>query len=341
MPRSPCPRSLFRQRAIGYPGPTTIKGWLGQAMAETLRARCLGLALTGLTLAAGSASAQTVVIGSARPSVTVDLGVLDTLGPAPTLPSMLRSRSSHRVALRPPAPGMRPSTAARSAAPEPTRPAGGSPQPLASAPTAMASAAPLPAAPPAVSPPVVSQPPAAAAPAPVAPPLPPPRVAAAPPPAAPPVAAPPPRVAAAPQPVAPPVAAPPPAPAAAPPPPPPQTAARPPSAALPAAAPVGAGPRLVFGAGSSELPAGADSTLKDMAQRLNADEALRLQVVAYADGTPEQASQARRLSLSRALTVRSYLISQGVRSTRIDVRALGTRATDGPPDRVDLLIGDR
>jgi len=279
-------------------------------MAETLRARCLGLALTGLTLAAGTASAQTVVIGSARPSVTVDLGVLDTLGPAPTLPSMLRSRSSHRVALRPPAPGMRPAAPTRSAAQEPSRPAFGSPQPLASVPAPMASAAPPP---------------------------PPPRVAAAPPPAAPPVAAPPPpRVAAA----APPVAVPPPAPAAAPPPPAPQTAARPPSASLPAA-PVGAGPRLVFGAGSSELPAGADATLKDMAQRLNADEALRLQVVAYADGTPEQASQARRLSLSRALTVRSYLISQGVRSTRIDVRALGSRATDGPPDRVDLLIGDR
>ena len=127
----------------------------------------------------------------------------------------------------------------------------------------------------------------------------------------------------------------------APPAPPPQTAARPPSVALPPAAAAGAGPRLVFGAGSSELPAGADSTLKDMAQRLNADDSLRLQVVAYADGTPEQASQARRLSLSRALTVRSYLISQGVRSTRIDVRALGSRATDGPPDRVDLLIGDR
>ena len=310
-------------------------------MAETLRARCLGLALTGLILAAGTASAQTVVIGSARPSVTVDLGVLDTLGPAPTLPSMLRGRSSHRVALRPPAPGMRP------AAQAPSRPASGSPQPLASAPAPMASAAPPPAAPPAVSPPVFSStppaaaapPPAAAAPAPAAPP-PPPRVAVAPPPAAPPVATPaPPRVAAAPQPVAPPVAAPPPVPAAAPPP--PQTAARPPSTALPPAAPAGSGPRLVFGAGSSELPAGADSTLKDMAQRLNADEALRLQVVAYADGTPEQASQARRLSLSRALTVRSYLISQGVRSTRIDVRALGSRATDGPPDRVDLLIGDR
>ena len=96
-----------------------------------------------------------------------------------------------------------------------------------------------------------------------------------------------------------------------------------------------------FGANSSDLPTGADATLRDLASRLNADESLRLQVVAYADGTPEQASQARRLSLSRALTVRSFLIAQGVRSTRIDVRALGSRASDGPADRVDLLIADR
>ena len=315
------PRSLFLQRAMGYPGSTTIKGWLGQAMAETLRARCLGLAFTGLVLAAGAASAQTVVIGSARSNVTVDLGVLDTLGPAPTLPALLKGRQPHRVSLRPPAPEMRPAAPARSAArEEPSRLAAGAPQPLASAPVAAAR-------PPAPSPPGVSPPTFPSAPPPAA---------AAPPPAPAPAAPPPPsRVAA-----APPAAAP--APAAAPPaPPPPQTAARPPAAALPPAAPAGAGPRLVFGAGSSELPAGADSTLKDMAQRLNADDSLRLQVVAYADGTPEQASQARRLSLSRALTVRSYLITQGVRSTRIDVRALGSRATDGPPDRVDLLIGDR
>jgi outer membrane protein OmpA-like peptidoglycan-associated protein len=280
-------------------------------MADTLRARCLGLALIGLTLAAGDAAAQPVVIGNSLPNVVVDLGVLDSLGPAPTLPALLKGRQPQRVSLRPPPPPQaRPAVPAKPAAAreEPPKPATpSSPQPLVSAPTA----------------PQPAPPPAAAAPAP----------APTPAPAAPP---PPPRVAAA----SPPAAAPAPPPAAAPPPP-AQTAARPPAAALPPTAPSGAGPRLVFGAGSSELPGGADATLKDVAQRLNADESLRLQVVAYADGTPEQASQARRLSLSRALTVRSYLISQGVRSTRIDVRALGSLASDGPPDRVDLLIGDR
>jgi outer membrane protein OmpA-like peptidoglycan-associated protein len=116
-----------------------------------------------------------------------------------------------------------------------------------------------------------------------------------------------------------------------------QNASRPPAAATAG----GSASRLVFAAGSAELPAGGDATLRDLAKRLGGDEGIRLQVVAYADGTPDQASQARRLSLSRALTVRSFLIAQGVRSTRIDVRALGTQASDGPADRVDLIVGDR
>ncbi len=64
----------------------------------------------------------------------------------------------------------------------------------------------------------------------------------------------------------------------------------------------------------------------------------RIQLNAYAGGTPETVGAARRLSLSRALTVRSFLIEQGVRSTRIDVRALGIAEDDGPPERVDIML---
>jgi len=62
---------------------------------------------------------------------------------------------------------------------------------------------------------------------------------------------------------------------------------------------------------------------------------------AFAAGNAETASQARRLSLSRALAVRSFLIDKGIESTRMDVRALGTKFEDGPPDRVDILIVTR
>ena len=68
-----------------------------------------------------------------------------------------------------------------------------------------------------------------------------------------------------------------------------------------------------------------------------ANDALRLTIRAYAEGSAEEASQARRLSLSRALAVRSYLIEQGIRGPRMDVRALGHRI-ESPRDRVDLVL---
>ena len=60
--------------------------------------------------------------------------------------------------------------------------------------------------------------------------------------------------------------------------------------------------------------------------------------MAYAAGTPEDPSTARRLSLSRALAVRSALMADGVTSSRIYVRALGATGGDEPPDRVDLAV---
>ena len=45
-----------------------------------------------------------------------------------------------------------------------------------------------------------------------------------------------------------------------------------------------------------------------------------------------------RLALSRALNARAYLIEQGVRSTRIDARAIGLPEDTGPADRIDILL---
>lgn len=120
----------------------------------------------------------------------------------------------------------------------------------------------------------------------------------------------------------------------APPTPPPQVAALPP-AATPTEGRLG---RIDFGSGVADLPADARVALDKAASEMKQDESSRLQIVAYATGGDEAGSQARRLSLSRALAVRSYLIEQGVRSTRMDVRALGNRSPDGPADRVDMII---
>lgn len=68
------------------------------------------------------------------------------------------------------------------------------------------------------------------------------------------------------------------------------------------------------------------------------DSSVRIQLLGYAGSTKDSASKARRLSLFRALSVRTYLMKQGIRSTRMDVRALGNRVEDGTLDRVDAVI---
>jgi len=109
------------------------------------------------------------------------------------------------------------------------------------------------------------------------------------------------------------------------------------SAALTPSASPAAEMRLVFSPDSAELTTAATGQLDNMAKKLLDNAEARVQLLAYAQANEEGASRARRLSLSRALAVRAYLIEKGVRSTRMDVRALGSGFQDGPPDRVDIL----
>lgn len=103
-------------------------------------------------------------------------------------------------------------------------------------------------------------------------------------------------------------------------------------------APVKSARVVAFTAGGAKLAAAERANLDKMAERMKQETGVRLQLLAYAGEPNLSASKARRLSLSRALAVRSYLIDKGVRSTRIDVRALGNRLPGGAPSRVDLVV---
>lgn len=94
--------------------------------------------------------------------------------------------------------------------------------------------------------------------------------------------------------------------------------------------------RLLFSPGKAELSDEVKGELRKLAEALTSDGNARVQLLAYATSSDDSASRARRLSLSRALAVRAYLIDQGVRSTRMDVRALGDKAEQEPKDRVDI-----
>jgi len=283
--------------------------------------------VVGLAIAASApATAQTMIGQRNSASVSVDLSVLDQLGSTPTVPQLLQP--SVRSLLMPNA----------------RQPAGSRFAPLAQpqlnppdAPTGSVS----------LKPPTQTKRRAAPARPKVAKrPPPKPRVTA---PAVPKVVPPPPpMVAAVPKaPVAPPPPPAPPAPPVAAPATPPATGAAAASAALTSRpAPTGALKpgqqfRLGFDSGSAAISDGTETQLEGLAKSMKQDGNLRLQLLAYAGGGAQTPSQARRLSLSRALAVRSKLIEKGIRSTRIDVRALGNKSEGGPPDRVDIIITSR
>lgn len=66
--------------------------------------------------------------------------------------------------------------------------------------------------------------------------------------------------------------------------------------------------------------------------------ATRVQLEAYGGPPGDKSSDARRLSLRRALAVRQLLIDNGVPSSRIDVRAMGGIDDKGSADRVDVFV---
>lgn len=98
------------------------------------------------------------------------------------------------------------------------------------------------------------------------------------------------------------------------------------------------GVRVIFAPDKADLsPASADA-IKQLVAAASHGGTATFNVVAYAAATPDDPSMARRLSLSRALAVRSALMADGVESSHIYVRALGSRFQEGPPDRVDVSL---
>lgn len=94
--------------------------------------------------------------------------------------------------------------------------------------------------------------------------------------------------------------------------------------------------RILFPADDSHIDAAAETDLLRVAGYLHQNDTQRVILYAHAGGGQSN-SDARRLSLSRALAVRAFLVDKGVPAKRILLRPLGNEDTVGPPDRVDIL----
>ncbi|HWY62029.1 MAG TPA: OmpA family protein [Rhizomicrobium sp.] len=98
---------------------------------------------------------------------------------------------------------------------------------------------------------------------------------------------------------------------------------------------------ILFASGASDPAKSALGSIKFLAGDLNASmtgSGSRIQLLAYGGDKGDKGSDARRLSLKRALAIRQVLIDDGVPSERIDVRAMGGADDGGPADRVDVFV---
>ncbi|HEX4293883.1 MAG TPA: OmpA family protein [Rhizomicrobium sp.] len=97
---------------------------------------------------------------------------------------------------------------------------------------------------------------------------------------------------------------------------------------------------ILFAPGAEEPPPAALDSVKAMTASLTAalwSGTAHVQLEAFGGKPGDKSSDARRLSLKRALIVRQLLIDDGIPSERIVVRAMGG-ASDGSPDRVDIFV---
>jgi hypothetical protein len=97
------------------------------------------------------------------------------------------------------------------------------------------------------------------------------------------------------------------------------------------------GIRIVYPTDMNDVPPEANAALDDLASQMQADENMRVEIRCYGSGTPDTENKARRKALARCLSIRQYLFSKDIRTTRMDVRALGLKSEGQPADRVDIV----
>ncbi len=97
--------------------------------------------------------------------------------------------------------------------------------------------------------------------------------------------------------------------------------------------------QIQFAKTETEVPLSSQAPLQALAKKLSAPgNGCGVTVVAFASGSDDQASIARRVSLSRALAIRAFLIDSGVDNLRINVQAMGNKADGNNPESADIFL---
>jgi outer membrane protein OmpA-like peptidoglycan-associated protein len=99
------------------------------------------------------------------------------------------------------------------------------------------------------------------------------------------------------------------------------------------------GLRVTFGTARADMTQATSEAVRGLVR--GSAKSATFNVTGLAAAAGDDLSAPRRLSLARGLAIRAILINEGVASTRIYVRALGSNAEAigaAPPDRTDILV---
>lgn len=96
---------------------------------------------------------------------------------------------------------------------------------------------------------------------------------------------------------------------------------------------------VFFKENSADLEVGQmDVLINDVVKPLRERSRLSIEITAYAEGSGDQAENAKRMSLSRALMIREFLIDQRISASRINVASKGSDTDIDPRDRAELYF---
>lgn len=98
--------------------------------------------------------------------------------------------------------------------------------------------------------------------------------------------------------------------------------------------------RLLFDEGSPTLSADLGPEIDDLANSVAAEDNRFVVLASFAGEPNDNAERMLALSLARVLAVRARLMTGGVSTKRIIVRACGVRDTEAPRERVDVYLAD-
>ena len=99
---------------------------------------------------------------------------------------------------------------------------------------------------------------------------------------------------------------------------------------------------LIFEKKSIDLTEEMQNTLDSIAAVMKKEKDQRLILYSYCSEDPAEPGKERQCALRRALMIRSYLITQGIHSLRVELRSQGQKgAGDKIPDRTDIVIQNR